>query len=104
MGLIITPVNEYTDAGEFQGILQDIACGCWFTQNGKTIPKLIRAMDERGGMHTIQVLEVLASETKRYSGIETVEHFCRIGVNERQEAFVKLVFTKETCTWKMVFL
>ena len=50
------------------------------------------------------VLEVLASETKRYSGIETVEHFCRIGVNERQEAFVKLVFTKETCTWKMVFL
>ena len=50
MGLIITPVNEYTDAGEFRGILQDIACGCWFTQNGKTIPKLIRAMDERGGV------------------------------------------------------
>lgn len=50
MGLIITPVNEYTDAGELQGILQDIACGCWFTQNGKTIPKLICAMDERGGI------------------------------------------------------
>ncbi len=37
MGLIITPVNEYTDAGEFRGILQDIACGCWFTVRGKVI-------------------------------------------------------------------
>lgn len=104
MGFHLTSVEDMTDAGELRGILQDVACGCWFTRTGKTIPKLIRAMDGQGQMHTIQVLEVLSSEIKRYSGIETVEHICRIAVCPPQSQFVKLIFTVGNRIWKLVFL
>lgn len=106
MGFQISPtsVEDKTDAGVMHGIMQEVACGCWFTRSGKTLPKLIRAMDRQGQMHTIQVLEVLSSEIKRYSGIETVEHICRIVVCPPQSQFVKLIFNLESRIWKMVFL
>ena len=100
----LNTVEDITEAGEMRGMLQDVACGCWFTKNGKSLPKLVRAMDSCGCIHTMQVLEVLSSEDKRYSGIDTVEHICKVAVSENQHRFVKLIFSIEGRTWKMVFL
>lgn len=104
MGFKTLPVIEKTDAGELKGILPEIACGCWFTRSGRAIPKLIRAMDEEGELHTLQVLEAYSSEDKRYSGIETVEHICKVAIGENKEYMVKLIFTKSTCVWRICFL
>ena len=89
------------DAGSVMGTQKKIACECWFTSKGRTIPKIIKVMDEEGFLHTIHEIQVLATEEKTYSGIQTVEHLCRISFGGRME-LVKLVFTKESCTWSIV--
>jgi hypothetical protein len=60
-------------------------------------------MDEEGMLHTIREIQLLASEEKSYSGIQTVEHLCRINLGGRMET-VKLVYTKESCKWAIVEL
>ena len=90
-----------TNAGSVRGTQKQIACECWFTSKGRTIPKIIKVMDEEGFLHTIHEIQVLATEEKTYSGIQTVEHLCRISFGGRME-LVKLVFTKESCTWSIV--
>lgn len=72
-------------------------------KQGKTIPKIIKVMDEEGMLHTIREIQLLASEEKSYSGIQTVEHLCRINLGGRMET-VKLVYTKESCKWAIVEL
>ena len=101
MGFQTLPVIEKTDAGKMKGIYSEVACGCWFTKYGRAIPKLIRAMDEAGEIHTFQVLESYSAETKRYSGIETVEHICKVNTTANQERIIKLIYRKDNCTWHM---
>ena len=72
-------------------------------EQGKTIPKIIKVMDEEGMLHTIREIQLLTSEEKSYSGIQTVEHLCRINLGGRMET-VKLVYTKESCKWAIVEL
>ena len=60
-------------------------------------------MDEEGMLHTIREIQVLTSEEKTFSGIQTVEHLCRINLGGRLET-VKLIFTKESCKWAIVEL
>ena len=94
MGFRLGDIADHTDNG---------ACECWFTSKGKTIPKIIKVMDEEGMLHTIREIQLLASEEKSYSGIQTVEHLCRINLGGRMET-VKLVYTKESCKWAIVEL
>lgn len=54
-------------------------------------------------LHTIREIQLLTSEEKSYSGIQTVEHLCRINLGGRMET-VKLVYTKESCKWAIVEL
>lgn len=96
-------ITEKTEHGRLRGIQREIACECWFTSQGKSIPKLIKIMDEEGILHTIKEIQVLASEEKTYCGIQTVEHICRINLAGRMET-VKLVFTKESLKWALVEL
>lgn len=90
-----------TDAGALRGIQREIACECWFTSQGKSIPKMIKIMDDSGQIYTVRNVRVLMSEEKNYSGIPRVEHLCQIEWKQRREV-VKLVFTKENCKWTLV--
>lgn len=101
MAFRLGDIAEKKEHGILRGIQREIACECWFTSTGKSIPKLIKVMDEKGTLHTIRDIQLLASEEKTYSGIETVEHLCRIPVGGRMET-VKLVYTKENCKWTIV--
>lgn len=103
MAFHLGDVIERTQAGSLRGIQREIACECWFTSKGKSIPKLIKIMDGEGMLHTIREIQVLTSEEKNYSGVATVEHLCRIRLGESMET-VKLVFTKESCKWVLVEL
>lgn len=103
MGFVLGEIGERTDAGALKGIQREIACDCWFTSGGRTIPRLIKVMDEEGCLRAIPVHRVLASEKKNYSGIRTIEHICQIPVGDREET-VKLVFTNENCKWALIQL
>ena len=101
MGFRLGDIADKTEAGVLRGIQREIACECWFTSKGKSIPKLIKVMDEEGMLHTINEIQLLTTQEKTYCGIPTVEHLCRINLGGRMET-VKLVFTKENCKWVIV--
>lgn len=101
MGFRLGDIADKTENGVLRGIQREIACECWFTSKGKSIPKLIKVMDEEGMLHTINEIQLLTTEEKTYAGIPTVEHLCRINLGGHMET-VKLVFTKESCKWVIV--
>lgn len=101
MAFRLEDIVEKRENGTLRGIQREIACECWFTSQGKSIPKLIKVMDEEGILHTIRQVQVLTSQEKTYCGIQTVEHICRVQLGNRLET-VKLVFTKESCKWTIV--
>lgn len=101
MGFRLGEIADPTEAGRIKGIQREIACDCWFTSRGRSIPKMIKIMDEEGMIHTINEIQILCSEEKTYSGIHTVEHVCRIVLGEYCE-IVKLIYTKENCRWVLV--
>lgn len=92
---------DQTDCGSLSGMKREIACECWFTSDGRSIPRIIKVMDTEGMLHTIREIFVVSSEEKMYAGIATVEHLCDIRIRDRVER-VKLVFTKENCRWVLV--
>ena len=64
MGFRLGDIADHTDNGTLRGIQREIACECWFTSKGKTIPKIIKVMDEEGMLHTIREIQLLTSEEK----------------------------------------
>ena len=88
------------DAGAIKGKQIEIACECWFTKSGRTMPLLIKFQDEEGEIHTIDQIRVIFLEEKNYSGISSVEHDCVIAFRQTQYT-VKLLFFKQTCTGVM---
>lgn len=101
MGFWPGDIIETQEHGILRGIQREIACECWFTSNGRSIPQLIKVMDEEGRLYTIRDIELLTAETKTYSGIQTVEHLCRICICGKS-SIVKLIYTKESCRWTMI--
>lgn len=101
MGFQTGEFIEKRDHGILHGIQREIACECWFTCNGRSIPQIIRVMDEEGKLYTIRNIELLTSETKIYSGIQTIEHLCRLHLSG-SVCLVKLIYTKESCRWTLV--
>lgn len=101
MAFRLGDIAEKIDSGVLRGIQRDIACDCWFTSRGRSLPRIIKVMDEQGTIHTISDIEILFTEEKMYAGIATVEHVCRIGFETGKEV-VKLIYNKENCKWSIV--
>lgn len=93
--------TQGTNAGEIRGKQIEIACACWFTSNGKTIPYTIKYQDENGEIQTINEIIVKYLEEKNYSGIPSVEYDCTLFHGEISKQ-VKLIFFKEECRWVMI--
>ena len=102
MGFRLGEIAEKTEHGILTGCRQEIACECYFTATGKSIPRWIKIRDEvTGEIHTFYDIEPISTEEKCYCGINTVEHICRIEIYETKY-LVKLIYTKETCKWVLV--
>lgn len=102
MGFRLGDIIEKTENGLLNGTRREIACDCYFTATGKSIPRWIRIRDEKTGeIYTIDGIEPICSEEKSYCGIDTIEHFCRITLGDTKH-LVKLIYTKETCKWALV--
>ncbi len=93
--------TQVTNAGEIRGEKREIACQCWFTSTGSSIPLMIKFEDEEGVIHSVRDIMVLYTEKKFYAGIKTMEYVCRIKYHN-QAMDVKLIFLQEECKWVMV--
>lgn len=93
--------TQDTNAGNIRGKQIEIACACWFTITGKTIPYLVKFQDENGEIQMITEIEVNFTEPKNYSGIPSVEYGCTISFQEFKRD-IKLIFFETECRWAMV--
>lgn len=95
--------TQGTNAGKIRGSQIDIACDCWFMSTGKSIPRIIKFIDENGELQTINKIHVKCMEIKNYSGIQSIEYECSI-ISQGLMHDVKLIFFNENCKWIMTFL
>ena len=102
MGFRLGDIAEKTEHGIINGSRQEIACDCYFSCTGKSSPRWIRIRDKVSGeIYTIHEIELLSTDKKRYCGIDTVEHICRLTVGDTKH-LVKLIYTKESCKWELI--
>jgi len=87
---------------EKKGNRMDIACECWYTKSGRSIPLKIKYEDEDGTVRTIRSIQVLYTEKKNYSGIPSIEHQCILNIYGI-ELSVSLIFYTEENRWVMVY-
>lgn len=78
----------------------DVACDCWFTSRGETMPLALKFPDETGELVMIKRIQIDCTEKKYYCGIPAVEYNCRIPYKGR-EMPVRLIFYLEECRWVM---
>lgn len=90
------------DGGKIKGRQEAVACGCWFTSQGNTLPKYIKYQDEEGMSRGISDIEVLYSQKQNYCGIPMVEYVCR-GVTQGMRRGFRLFFHLEECIFKIVW-
>lgn len=89
------------NSGRLIGNKKSIACQCWFTSKGKSIPLMIKYEDNDGMIQTIKEIEVRYSEKKNYAGIPTIEYGCKIFFQGRTQE-IKLIFNQSDCQWFMI--
>jgi hypothetical protein len=79
-----------------------IACECWFTSSGRTIPRKIKFKDEQGILQLIDQIDICYCEKMNYSGIPSYEYLCKVLA---QGLFfdVKLIYYPDTCKWFMEY-
>ncbi len=83
-----------------RGRQMDVACECWFTSRGETMPLALKFPDENGEIVMVKKIQVDWTEKKYYCGIPAVEYGCRIFLKGK-EMPVRLVFYLEECRWVM---
>ena len=95
------PLNiEEADSGMFHGRQRKIACKCWFTSTGRSIPLMVEYIDEEGELVKITRIQVLFSERRNYAGIRSCYYRCRF-FYETREWEVALLFYPDTGKWMM---
>lgn len=78
----------------------DIACECWFTSQGKTMPLMVKFQGEDGKIQMIKDIHVNHAKMKRYAGIPALEYDCKVHMQGVEKA-VRLIFYMERCKWVM---
>lgn len=93
---------EQTDSGIIRDKLIPIACDCWYTVGGRSIPRMIKLQDENGEIQTIHEIHIKSHTNKNYSGLPTIEFDCTICLSERSQLQdVKIIFFITKNCWSM---
>lgn len=78
-----------------------IACDCWFTASGRTIPHTIKYEDSEGVVRTINNISVKHCEDKNYAGVPSIEYICTI-MHKTMQFDAKLIFFTDEKRWVMI--
>ena len=93
---------QQADRGNIRGRQEEVACDCWFSSTGRTIPRFIKYQDMTGVIHSIHDIRVIESERQIRCGIPVVMYRCVAEEGGRQYRF-RLFFHLEDCQWKVVW-
>lgn len=80
----------------------DVACACWFTSSGRTMPLSIKVF-ESGEVISIDNITVHSTEERMEKGYCVLRHCCTI-VYDGHVRKVVLSYNKGTCRWTMEFV
>ena len=100
MGFAIGMEEEKLQEKAIRGTPQKVAADCWFTSNGKMIPRMIKYEDTDGCRHLLKNIEVLKSDKKYYAGIQMYRYDCRAIVNDGVQYFI-LCYHPDSNVWDM---
>lgn len=78
----------------------DVACECWFTSRGRTMPLMVKFPGEDGNMQVIKNIHVNHTEMKRYAGSSAVEHDCNVQIHGIERR-ARLIYYMEQGKWVM---
>jgi len=93
--------SQHTEHTIPKGQFQDVAVKCWFTSKGESRPLMMKLQTDQGEIIPVEHIQLLTSEKQYYAGILTWKYKCKAVANGRELEFV-LLFTPESCSWKMV--
>lgn len=93
---------EHPDGGPVRGRQEDVACDCWFTSKGDTIPRLVKYQDKEGIIHCLEGIQVREMQKLRRCGIPVAEYKCSTILQGIEYRF-RLIFHMEACQWKIVW-
>ncbi|MGI6070067.1 MAG: hypothetical protein ACOYBE_06525 [Blautia sp.] len=94
--------TERPDLGPLRGPQEDVACDCWFSSTGNTIPRMIKYQDKEGQIHRLEGIRVREIRRHRRCGISMVEYKCSVCVEGQEYKFL-LMFHMEACQWKLIW-
>ena len=101
MGFPVERYSEKLHDRQIPGTQLNAAVDCWFTSEGKTIPRFCKIEGTEGELITIRNIRILKEEQKIYAGIPSKKHWCEAEHNRVMMRFF-LVFYSEDCVWKIV--
>lgn len=81
---------------------EPIACDCWFTSKGTTIPRYLKYQDKESCIHTISDIEIIDCEDQFFAGKPLRVYNCRTIVNNQEYRF-KLFFYVEKFKWEILW-
>ena len=93
-------VFEGFESKEGRRTQREVACECWFTSRGETLPLAVKFPNEDGELIMVRDLQVDWAEKKYYCGVPAVEYQCRMTLGGRRRP-VRLIFYLEECRWVM---
>lgn len=94
--------TEHPDRGKWQGRQEDVACDCWFSNTGMTIPRLVKFRDREGVIQSLGHIQVHEMEKIYRCGIPATEYRCS-SLYEGVEYRFRLIFHMEDCRWKLIW-
>ncbi|MBA4698456.1 MAG: hypothetical protein H2212_03400 [Ruminococcus sp.] len=91
-----------TETGRIYGKQEDVACDCWFTRTGRTIPRFLKYEDKDGIIQEIQNIHVHSRGKKNYCGIPTMEYECSAKTDGCEYRF-RLLYQMQEGKWKIIW-
>lgn len=101
MGFMVGTQSEKLQEKTVNGHLKKVAVDCWFTSEGRTMPRFVKYEDEDGCRQILNDIEVIKSNQKLYAGITVQRYDCRAIDAGKVKEFV-LLFHPGKNTWDMV--
>lgn len=97
--------EDYNKRGDtaIQKPRDSVACDCWFTSEGKTVPRFLKYQDSEEIIHKINIDEVCRCEDQFFAGRPMRIYTCRTAYNGTEYNF-KLYFYPDKFKWEILWI
>ena len=101
MGFTLEKQTEQLREEAIQGKYQKVAVSCWFTSNGRSMPRMVKFQDVEGNIQSIRNIHLIKTEEKYFAGIKMKRYDC-CAVDCGIMKYFTLLYHIEEGGWDMV--